>query len=144
MKTVITASADFACERTIDILARTLWGEARGEGADGMRAVAAVIMNRVKRGGWWGRTVEEVCRKPYQFSCWNRDDPNFAKMRSVNASDLTFAAARRIARRAVYGVLKDPVAGADHYHAAGASPVWACREKPVAVVGRHVFYRLGA
>ena len=32
----------------IDVLARTLWGEARGEGTAGMQAVASVILNRVK------------------------------------------------------------------------------------------------
>src|SRR5688500_4029200 len=61
----------------LDTLARTLWGEARGEGRNGMQAVANVIMNRYKlarsNSGYarqWGRTVAEVCRKKYQFSCW--------------------------------------------------------------------------
>ena len=30
----------------VDIVARTIWGEARGEGATGMQAVANVIINR--------------------------------------------------------------------------------------------------
>ena len=30
-----------------EVLARTLWGEARGEGPEGMTAVACTIMNRV-------------------------------------------------------------------------------------------------
>ena len=32
-------------------LAKTLWGEARGEGKKGMQAVANVVMNRVQKGG---------------------------------------------------------------------------------------------
>ena len=33
-------------QKDIDVLARTLWGEARGEGVRGMHAVANVIMRR--------------------------------------------------------------------------------------------------
>ncbi len=68
-----------------DVLARTLWGEARSEGHVGMEAVASVVLNRVKvardHGGkyWWGANIVQVCQKPYQFSCWNRSDPNFQK-----------------------------------------------------------------
>src|SRR3546814_9887201 len=58
----------------VDLLARTIWGEARGEPVRGMEAVAAVVMNRVARPGWWGRTVASVCTKAYQFACWNEDD----------------------------------------------------------------------
>lgn len=36
-------------DEQIDIMARTAWGEARGEGQSGMQAVLNVIMNRVKK-----------------------------------------------------------------------------------------------
>ena len=68
-------------EKDRDILARTLWGEARGESLAGQIAVAWTIRNRVKDGkdkSWWGEGYASVCQKPYQFSCWNRNDPNFA------------------------------------------------------------------
>lgn len=132
----------------VDILARTLWGEARGEGTAGMQAVASVVLNRVKiaqeRGGsyWWGNDIIQVCQKPYQFSAWNRGDPNFRKLQSVDERDLYFATALRIARRAVSGVLADMTGGATHYHADTVSPYWARGEKPATVIGRHVFYRL--
>ena len=35
----------------IDYMARTAWGEARGEGTTGMQAVINVIMNRVAKRG---------------------------------------------------------------------------------------------
>lgn len=60
----------------IDILARTIYGEARGEPWEGKIAVAWVVRNRAERGGWWGDTIREVCLKPWQFSCWNETDPN--------------------------------------------------------------------
>ncbi len=138
---------DFYRELEIDVLARTLWGEARGEGSAGMHAVANVIQNRVKvaedKGKfWWGNNIIQVCQKPYQFSCWNRSDPNFQKLQAVEAKDLHFATAQRIARRAVAGCLADMTYGATHYHAAGIEPYWAQREKPVAVIGRHIFYTI--
>ena len=64
----------------LDIAARTIWGEARGEGPEGMRAVAHVIANRATKGGWWGDTLWSVCLKPWQFSCWNLSDPNRQKL----------------------------------------------------------------
>lgn len=132
-------------EDAVDVLARTLWGEARGEGMAGMEAVAAVIMNRVaqarRRGRmWWGNSVAEVCRKPWQFSCWNVGDPNRAKLLAVDSTDPVFALALRIARRAAAGGLPDPTAGATHYHARGVRPEWAAGRQPMAEIGRHLFY----
>ena len=132
----------FRRELEADVLARTIWGEARGEGSAGMHAVANVVMNRVARGGWRGRHVMEVCQKPFQFSCWNKDDPNYRALLAVDGADIHFATALRIARRAVIGVLPDLTAGANHYHAAGIYPVWSRGERPVAVIGNHIFYRL--
>lgn len=131
----------------IDVLARTLWGEARGEGGGGMQAVACVVLNRVKiaqaRGSyWWGNDIIQVCQKPYQFSAWNRSDPNFRKLQSVDERDLYFATALRMARRAVVGALEDLTHGATHYHADTISPYWARGEKPVAAIGHHVFYKI--
>ena len=69
------------------IMALTIWGEARGEGFQGRCAVGHVILNRVRKGGWWGNTVEEVCLKPWQFSCWNKGDPNREAMEKLPVSD---------------------------------------------------------
>jgi N-acetylmuramoyl-L-alanine amidase len=129
----------------IDTLARTLWGEARGEPVRGIEAVAAVIVNRVRlarrRGGcWWGGDVIAVCRKPRQFSCWNGGDPNRPKLLAVAEADPVFATCLRIARRALAGVLPDPTNGATHYHAVEISPAWAAGLVPCAEIGRHLFY----
>jgi spore germination cell wall hydrolase CwlJ-like protein len=130
----------------VDVLARTLWGEARGEPVRGIEAVAAVVMNRVARakakGGlyWWGGTVETVCRKPWQFSCWNASDPNAGKLANVTTDDRRFRVCVRIARRAVGGVLDDPTNGATHYHRTGLLPAWARHAEPSAEIGNHLFY----
>jgi len=132
-------------EDAVDVLARTLWGEARGESVRGIEAVAAVVMNRVRRarergGWWWGGDVVSVCRKPLQFSCWNPDDPNRAKLLAVTPADPVFATCLRTARRAVAGLLPDPTEGATHYHRTGIHPAWAQGRCACVEIGRHLFY----
>ncbi|MCD8498056.1 MAG: cell wall hydrolase [Alphaproteobacteria bacterium] len=139
---------DFYRELETDVLARTLWGEARGEGDKGMEAVACVIMNRVrvaeeKGRYWWGNNIIQVCQKPYQFSCWNRSDPNFKKVQAVDSTDYYFASALRIARRVIGQCQMDITNGATHYHADSiAKPFWAKGQEPRAVIGHHIFYRI--
>jgi hypothetical protein len=53
--------------QSILVVARTIWGEARGESVDGMRAVAAVIDARTAN----GKSHVAVCTQPKQFSYWN-------------------------------------------------------------------------
>lgn len=125
---------------TLDVLARTLWGEARGEGRAGMQAVACVIVNRAQDPGWWGRSVAEVCLKPWQFSCWLDSDPNRAKLLAVTAVDKSFALGLQLAQAAMAGKLADYTFGATHYHAVEIAPGWALGHTPCAVIGRHAFY----
>ena len=139
---------EFYRKLEIDVLARTLWGEARGEGTAGLEAVASVVLNRVKvakdHGGkyWWGNDIIQVCQKPYQFSCWNRSDPSFQKLQKVDERNLYFATCLRVAARAVIGALKDQTGGATHYHADYVAPYWAKGETPTVIIGRHIFYKL--
>jgi spore germination cell wall hydrolase CwlJ-like protein len=57
----------------LDVIAKTLYYEARGEGEIGMRAVASVLHNRaVKRSGKvTSTTIATECKRRLQFSCWN-------------------------------------------------------------------------
>jgi hypothetical protein len=128
-------------ETTIATLARTLWGEARGEGQRGMEAVACVIRNREARPGWWGRDIVEICLKPSQFSAWNPGTASLAALRAVTASDPSFALACEVAARALDGDPADFTRGALHYHAVGIElPRWARGVLPCFTLGRHVFY----
>lgn len=130
-----------AQDQAVDVLARTIWGEARGEGVAGMQAVASVVLNRAARGGWWGNTIVEVCRKPYQFSCWLRTDPNLVKLLSVGPDDARFSQAIQIAAQAVAGALPDNTGGATHYHAASIRPAWSSQMAYLGTIGGHIFYR---
>lgn len=124
----------------IDLLARTIWGEARGEGQTGMQACANVIMNRVKKGGWYGTTVQDVVLKKWQFSTWNENDPNRQKALNVTTADPQFWTAKKIAALAYNGQLDDITGGATNYHAKSVSPAWASSMKKTATIGQHIFY----
>lgn len=144
-----SAANEFLKELEIDVLARTLYGEARSETREGMEAVAHVILNRVShaqsKGGkfWWGHDVITVCQMPYQFSCWNPTDPNRVKLMSVTMDDVNFVSCMRVARRAVYRQLGgDMTNGADHYHTVAVAPFWSKGKTPIAQFGTHIFFKL--
>ena len=124
----------------VDTLARTLFGEARGEATEGKVAVANVILNRVSKGGWWGSNIEDVCRKKWQFSAWNENDPNLHKIKRVTIADLVFHECIIIAHLAAVGLLKDNTEGATHYVAPGVNPKWMRGLTPCVVIGAHRFF----
>ncbi len=129
--------------RDIDILARTIWGEARGEGRSGMEAVAAVVMNRFHTSAWYSAaTVAGVAMKKYQFSAWNQNDPNYDKLINVTANDPYFALALEIAKNAISGNLEDKTGGATHYYSNSIlPPIWTQGGEKVAQIGKHIFYK---
>lgn len=127
----------------VDILARTIWGEARGTGAAGMRHVASVVMNRVANASWWGSDVVSVCQHPYQFSCWNQGDPNREKLLAVTTEDPWFLMAKGIAAAAISGSLTDATNGADSYYALSldTKPAWTRGATHTYSDGWHSFWR---
>jgi spore germination cell wall hydrolase CwlJ-like protein len=133
----------------IEILARTIYGEARGEygrldgGISSLLAVGNVVMNRVKQQTWYGTTVKEVCLKPWQFSCWNPNDPNLPLL-TQPLGGRVFGACLQVAEKVIRGEWPDLTGGCDHYHAASLKkfPRWTLEAKPRFRVGQHVFYDL--
>jgi hypothetical protein len=133
-----------------DVMARTMWGEARGEANPelGMGAVAHVILNRVDLHTWWGRSVIDVCQKPWQFSCWNLDNPNRRQLLAVNTSDARFRMALAISQDLIDvtpadRTRRDPTNGATHYYARRLirKPAWAADRPPSASIGGHDFFK---
>lgn len=119
------------------LLALCIWREARGETPRGRRLVGQVIVNRVcdKR---WPNTVEGVILQPWQFSSFNKNDPNVALYpTSTDPSwpDCVAAADAVLDEAAIF-------TNANHYHVAGLDPAWRDARKVVAVEGHHVFYAL--
>jgi spore germination cell wall hydrolase CwlJ-like protein len=127
----------------LDTFARTIWGEARGEGQPGMEAVACVIRNRVRHPRWWGRDFSSVCLAHSQFSCWNAGDPNLPKLRAVTDADPQFKIALKVADAAASGTLVDPTGNADSYFAVGTpEPFWVQHATYTCTIGDHAFYRV--
>lgn len=138
----------------VEYMAKTLWGEARGENQLGRIAVASVIMNRVAAPNY-PNTVKEVCiqRAPGsaygQFSAWNPGDPNRAKMMALTIDNNgVYRELVDLARDVIAGAYDDPTGGALHYWAPkavpGGEPWWMAPDKsPNARVtlrtGGHVF-----
>ena len=136
------AITDLSYLTDYDVVAKTIWGEARGEGLNGMTGVACVIQNRAHKGGWWGRTPREVCLKPMQFSCWNKDDPNRAKLLAVTQTDSQYQIALSLSNGVLTGTLADITDGATSYQVRGTNAWWAKGKTPVASIGTQDFYRV--
>jgi spore germination cell wall hydrolase CwlJ-like protein len=136
-----------ASEADIAVLARTLWGEARGESSAGMEAVGWTIRNRVfdgRKNSWWGEGYAGVCQKPWQFSCWNANDPNSPYLKgakSIPAGEYKKALAAAMA--VVNGSVPDPTNGATHYYATTMPkpPAWVKGAKQTLKLGGHIFFK---
>lgn len=128
-------------QEDLDVMSRTIWGEARSEGPEGMEAVAAVIVNRTLDTRW-PSSIREVCKQHRQFSCWNQRDPNRLKMLRVTEKDPSFQLAKKVALRILQEKSKDTTcAGLTFYHTKRIRPKWARTHKPVVSIGRHHFYK---
>ena len=125
-------------EHDIEILAKTIFGEARGESRKGQIAVACCIINRFKSKKWFSsKTISGVCQKPWQFSCWNKNDPNSQKI-----ANLTFPTYSKYFSVIKEAELEDITNGATHYYAPKLikCPKWAVGKKPCAEIEGHLFF----
>ena len=128
--------------RALQCLAEAVYYEARSESEDGQRAVAQVVLNRVRHPAYPGSVCGVVYQGPmragggcqFTFTC----DGSLA-LRPYGEAWLR---ARRIAAEALAGAVYAPVGLSTHYHTQQVLPVWAFRLAKSAVVGAHSFYRL--
>ena len=124
----------------LDLLAGTIYGEARGECHDGRVGVGLVVRNRVAQPGWWGRNWREVILREKQFSCWS--DQNANAIADARYSDpRTWRECLDVAEEVYLGRVSDFLGGPTHYHAVSVFPEWAKKLKRLAQIGGHVFYR---
>lgn len=136
--------------KDIDILARTIYGEARGlfckrdGGLASLISVANVVINRLKANTWFGRTLSDVCLKPFQFSCWNRNDPNRSVIEKVTLDSPLFALCVDVATHVALGKWPDLTKGSDHYYANWLKPApkWSLGHSPLVHISDHIFFRL--
>lgn len=122
-----------------EVFAKTIYGEARGETHEGQVAVACCILNRFKSKKWFSaKTIAGVCQKPWQFSCWNKNDPNAQKIAKLSCA--TYSKYFPIIKEAMQG---DITNGATHYYAPAIvrEPDWAKGKEPCFECGHHKFYK---
>jgi N-acetylmuramoyl-L-alanine amidase len=128
-----------------DAIGLTLYGEGRGEGIQGLIAIAWVLRNRVRLGRW-GTTYEAVCLAPKQFSCWNAKDANSSILKAILAGapaqdPAVLSQCYTLADVLLAEPLIDKLAGARHYYAASAAPPkWAAQGVLVASINGHKFF----
>jgi spore germination cell wall hydrolase CwlJ-like protein len=128
--------------RDLDCLTQAVYYEARGEGRDGMRAVAQVVLNRVRHPAF----PKSVCGVVFQGAA-RRSGCQFSftcdgSMRGrVNRA--AWNRARDIASKAMSGSVFGAVGNATHFHTTGVSPLWRASLVRVSQVGDHLFYRFG-
>ena len=131
-------------EKDLDILARTVYGEARGElflyGITPIIAVANVVVNRYKKK--FAKSIREVCLAKYQFSCWNKNDPNYKIISRENINDVIFGKCLDIAKNVLDEKWPDITDGCDHYHSKNIKPYWAAYLVPKRIFGTQYFYSI--
>ena len=137
---VIRSATDIDRLRSIDCLTAAVYYEAAVEPIEGQRAVAQVVLNRLRHPAF----PKTVCGVVFQgsdrgtgcqftFTC----DGSLARVPSAEG----WARARKVAEEALDGKVYKPVGYATHYHTDWVVPYWSATLTKVANVGAHIFYR---
>jgi spore germination cell wall hydrolase CwlJ-like protein len=127
-------------EQTVAI---TLLAEARGEKRAGLYAVACVIQ---KRADERKLTPAQVCKQPWQFSCWNKgQEKNLNLMRRLLKANTEQAKYAKMLARSIcngWRLAQTFTGDANHYHASYVTPYWIKGQTPTKIIGNHLFYKL--
>ena len=137
-------TAELVRAYTTSLLALTVWREARGEGIEGMRAVACVVRNRVLA-GWFGGSWRGNLIAKNQFTSMSvTGDGNLVLW--LDPNEKLGAAALAVAASVYSGGQADVTGGALYYeNPEVATSKWFIQnvrnKRPkVATIGRHTFY----
>ena len=134
------AASETDAARARECLTAAVYYEARSEPVDGQRAVAQVVLNRVRDRAF----PHSVCGVVYQgvasgrgcqfsFAC----DGSMYRPREPGA----WERAERVAIAALNGGVMAAVGNATFYHAAYVLPWWASSLTRLGAIGSHIFYR---
>jgi hypothetical protein len=128
--------------RSLDCLTQAVYYEAGNQSEDGMRAVAQVVLNRVRHPSWPNSVCGVVYQGPmragggcqFTFTC----DGSLAR----TPVPTLWARSRQFAAEALAGRTHAGVGLSTFYHANYVFPSWAPRLVKTATIGAHIFYRL--
>lgn len=126
--------------RAADCLTAAVYYEARSEPIDGQRAVAQVVLNRVRDRAF----PHSVCGVVFQGSnrrtgCQFSFTCDGSMMR--RRDPVSWARARTVAEAALAGSVYAPVGSATFFHTNAILPWWASSMSRIGAVGAHIFYR---
>jgi N-acetylmuramoyl-L-alanine amidase len=122
-----SSSGGNANDANIELLARVINGEARGEPYEGQVAVGAVVLNRVQHPSF----PNSIAGVVYQKGAFTAVDDG-----QINAE--MYASSHRAARDALNGW--DPTNGAIYYYnPKTATNKWIRTREVICTIGRHVF-----
>ncbi|MEX0582786.1 MAG: cell wall hydrolase, partial [Sneathiella sp.] len=102
-------------ERDRDVGIRTMLGEAGGEGAVGLAAVAHVLKNRTLDSRWGG-SIADVALADNQFSAWNKGAGGVSVVHTVKTDSAAYQRAAAIYDAVMGGHSIDMTGGATHYY----------------------------
>jgi spore germination cell wall hydrolase CwlJ-like protein len=127
------------------LLARLIWGEARGESFLAKCAVGLSVWNRTGRYKWWGHTLREVILHPWQYSAFNENDVNLEKLKDPTRHEgpWVWQVCLDTADMVLATYLIDWTLGATHYHDTSIEPPdWATAEGSYETLreGSFIFY----
>lgn len=122
-----TSTGSTQTSSDLNLLARCVYAEARGEPYQGQVAVAAVVLNRVKSASF-PNTIAGVIYQPWAFTSVNDGQINLSPNQT----------AFKAAQDALNGW--DPSYGSLYYYnASTATSKWIYSRKTVVTIGKHVF-----
>jgi len=120
-------------------LTQAVYYEAGFEPIEGRRAVAQVVLNRMRHPAF----PKTVCGVIYEGSARPGCQFSFTCDGSLRRAPQAAAwiAARRVAEEALAGHVEAAVGEATHYHADYVAPYWAPKLTKLTQIGAHIFYR---
>lgn len=133
------SAAGLGFEAALRCMTQAVYYEAASEADTGQRAVAQVVLNRVRHPAFPNTVCgvvyqgsERVTGCQFSFTC----DGSLARVPSISG----WARAERVARDAFAGRVAAAVGNATHYHADYVVPYWAPTLDKAATIGAHIFY----
>ena len=127
-------------ERAVRCMTNAIYYEAALEPLDGQRAVAQVVLNRVRDPNF----PKSICGVVYQgwdkvTGCQFSFTCDGSQVRAPLA--VIWNQNRKVAEAALNGYVMGAIGMATHYHADYISPYWAPTLVKVSQIGQHIFYR---
>ena len=136
---VLHAASQAEADRAVSCLTDAIYYEAGDQSVEGQRAVAQVVLNRVRDPNF----PKSVCGVVYEG--WRRKTGcqfSFACDGSIHRRPANLALWKRmrpLAQQALDGHVVPEVGAATHYYATYVTPYWLNSVASVAQIGQHVF-----